>query len=165
MDDWYLWALAGGAVIAAALAWNVPRAVLWIALGALSFVASSWWSDAGLPYGAIFGAATNFAICFALYAAAQLKWELRLWNCFHLMIVIDLLYLSGLIKSHYDFAVGLEVANWLALLVVGTVGLMERAGYGPAGLAAFRSRAGWARVVRNRLWKARSSPPFWLVQE
>ena len=155
---WYQTALAIGAVIACVVAWNVPRAVIWVALGALSFVVSSWWHDAGLPYGAAFGAATNVAICLLIYAIAELRWELRLWNCFHLMIVLDLLSLTGVVKSHYDFAVALELANWLALLVVIVTGITERAGRGvPTGLRGV-SRTG---LVYRALWAERSHPPFW----
>lgn len=163
--NWYQLALVIGAVVAAALAWNVPRAVLWIGLGALSAIASAWWHDAALPYPAVFGAATNLAICFALYAHSQLKWEMRVWNCFHLMIVIDLLYLSGWIYSHYDYAVALELANWLALLIIGTAGIAERAGYGPAWAFARRARTGWAGALHRRLYAKRADPPWWKVSE
>lgn len=155
---WYHVALAIGAVIAGALAWEVPRAVLWISLGALSFLASSWWHDAGWPYGAAFGAATNIGICFLIYALAELRWELRVWNCFHLMIVIDLLNLTGVVKSHYDYAVALELANWLALLVIGAAGIMERAS---RGVYSGPYRARGAGLVYRALWAERSHPPFW----
>lgn len=155
---WYQSLLLAGAVIAGYLAWNVPRAILWISLGALSFVASSWWHDAGLPYGAAFGAATNVFICFMLYAYALQRWEMRLWNVFHGMILIDLLYLSGVVRSHYDFAVALELANWLALLVIGATGISERASRGvPAGRHSVRSFG----LVHRALWAERARPPFW----
>lgn len=155
---WYQSLLLAGAVIAGYLAWNVPRAILWISLGALSFVASSWWHDAGLPYGAAFGAATNVFICFMLYAYAQYRFEMRIWNCFHLMLVIDILYLAGVVKSHYDFAVALELANWLALFVIGAAGIAERAARGvPAGLHI----PGGTGLVHRALWAERARPPFW----
>ncbi len=160
MLEWYHTALVVGACIAAILAWNVPRANLWLGLGALSFVVSSWWHTAGLPYGPAFGAATNLAICAALYAWAERRYELRIWNAFHLMIVIDILRMTGFIKSHYDFAVALEVANWLGILVVGATGILERAG---DGIAAHRSDAGWFGVVRRVLFAPRKHPPFWLA--
>lgn len=155
---WYQGVLLAGAVIATVLAWNVPRAVLWIALGALSFITSSWWHDAGLPYGAAFGGATNFAICLALYAWAQQRWELRVWNCYHLMLLIDILYLMGFIRSHYDFAVALEIANWLALLVIGAAGIAERAGHGMAFRPLGHSGAGF---FSRALFAPRKAPPFW----
>ena len=163
--NWYQIALVIGAIAVTVLAWNVPRAALWVGLGALSAIASAWWHDAGFPYPAVFGAATNLAICFALYAYSQLKWEMRVWNCFHLMIVIDLLYLSGWIYSHYDYAVALELANWLALLIIGSAGIAERAGYGPTWVFARRARTGWAGVLHRRLYAKRTDPPWWKVLE
>jgi hypothetical protein len=163
--SWYLWALVGGAVVATALAWRVPRAVLWIGLGALSFMASSIWNDWHLPYPAAFGAFADLAVCFALYAQAQLKWEMRVWNCFHLMIVIELLYLSGWIYSHYDYALALELANWLALLIISSAGVAERTGYGPAWAFARRSTSGWAGALHRRIYAKRDDPPFWQVNE
>lgn len=162
---WYHTALMVGGLVALILAWNVPRAPLWLMLGALSFGSSYLYHIAELPYPAAFGAATNLAVCFALYALAQQKWELRVWNCFHLMIVIDLLYLSGAITSRYDFAVGLEIANWLALLIIGAAGVTGRAGYGPVGLLPRRARSGWSRAVNYSLWKNRARPPFWQSSE
>ena len=158
---WYWIALVVGALTAAALAWRVPRAPIWILAGAASFVASVAWHKANLPYPAVFGAFTNLAVCFALYAYAKLKWEMRVWNCFHLMIVIDLLYLSGWIYSRYDYALALELANWLALLIIGTAGIAERAGYGPAWAFARRASPGWAGAVHRRLYAERNDPPFW----
>lgn len=155
---WYHLALLAGAAGAAALAWNVPRAVLWISLGALSFVSSSWWHEAGLPYGAAFGAATNLAVCYAIYALAKLRYELRVWNAFHLMILIDILWMAGMIKSHYNFAVALEVANWLGILVIGATGILERAG---DGIAAHRSYTGWLGAIHRSLFEERKHPPFW----
>lgn len=161
--NWYHIALLVGALGALILAWDVPRATLWIMCGVASFVTSYFYHISELPYPAVFGAATNLAVCFAIYAKAQLQYEMRVWNCFHLMIVIDLLYLSGWINSRYDFAVGLEIANWLALLIIGTAGVAERSGFGPLGLFALRARAGWPRALLNRLWGERENPPFWQV--
>lgn len=150
-DDWYLWALALGALIVTALSWRVPRALLWIALGALSFLTSGWWHDAGLPYGAAFGAFTNFVVIGALFAYAMLLYELVFWGCFLVMLAIDAFYLSGLINSHSYFAIGLEAANWLALLSIGAAGMADRAGVGLAWLAVLRARPGRAGAVGSGL--------------
>ena len=162
---WYDAALLAGAVVAMSLSWKLPRASLWIILGALSFFLSYQWHVAGWPYPAVFGASTNLAVCFAIYAKAQLKYEMRVWNCFHLMIVIDLLYLSGWISSRYDYAVGLELANWLGIFVIGVAGLADRAGYGHNWLLSHRRRSGWVHAVFARLWDTREHPPFWRSNE
>lgn len=167
MDAWYLQALAGAAVVVALIAWRVPRAVLWIGLLALSFILSSIWHDFGLPYAALFGASTNLAVCFALYSLAQLRWEMRVWNCIHAMIIIDLLYYRGYIVNHADFAIGLELANWLALAIVGATGMMERFGWNDAWRIDFSRRFSWTRFVYNRIWVPRSKNyrPFWQAKE
>lgn len=158
---WYQAVLLVGAAITVAVAWNVPRAVFWIALGALSFVSSSWWHDAGLPYGAAFGALTNLAICLVMYGLAEKRWEIRAWNTVHLMIVFDILYLSGAIRSHYQFAVALELANWLALLIIFTTGLLERLHHG--GADPGRAHHGVAGALYRALFTKRTRPPFWEV--
>lgn len=155
---WYHTALLIGALIAAGLAWHVPRAVTWVALGALSFIASGWWHDAGFSHGAAFGAFTNLLMCLALYAWAEQRWELRVWNVFHLMILIDILFLAGFIKNHYTFAVSIEVANWLAIFVIGAAGITDRARRGNSSRALGH---GWAGAFDRALHEERKYPPFW----
>lgn len=147
---WYIALLAIFAIAVTVLAWRVPRAAMWVGLGALSFCASGWWHDSGLPYGAAFGAFTDIAVVFALYAYARLLYELVFWGCFILMMLIDLLLLTHVINSHWDFAVGLEVANWLALLSIGLAGLADRAKIGLAWVAIRRTSPSWRDSVLNR---------------
>lgn len=148
--DWYLWALAFGALAVAALAWNVPRAPLWIALQALSFCISGWWHDAGLPYPEAFGAFTNLVVICALYAYAQLLYEILFWASFIIMMLIDFLSLTGLISSHFVLAVGLEIANWLALIFIGAAGVADRAGIGHYWVGVFRARPKWTGAILHR---------------
>lgn len=151
--------LGSAAVIAALLAWRIPRAVLWIGCGALSYITSAWWHNAGLPYGTVYGAATNLAICYAFWILADAKWEMRLWNFFHLMLVVDLLYIFGAIRDIFVFAVSLELINLAALIFIGGVGIMERVG----GVYSRRSRFGGSDLVYRALWAERSehSRPWW----
>ncbi|QAZ46747.1 hypothetical protein [Mesorhizobium sp. Pch-S] len=162
MLEWYHWTLITMAVLAAACAWHLPRAVFWIALGALSYVTSAWWHNAGLPYGAAYGMATNLAICLAIYSLAQQRWELRTWNMFHAMILLDILYLAGIIKTQLLFAVSLEVVNAAALLLIAATGIMDRAGYARLRSGSYRGRRlfGLARA----LFSKRNHPPFWQVK-
>lgn len=149
MTDWYLWALLVGAAAITILARNVPRAPAWVAMGALSFTASGWWHDAGLPYAAAFGAFTNFVIIAALSAYAVLLYELVFMACFIVMTFLEFFYLTNLINSHHDFAVALELANWIALLSVGAAGMADRAGIGLAWVAVFRTRPRWAGALNG----------------
>jgi hypothetical protein len=150
-DEWYLYALAAAAIIVAALSWNVPRAPMWIALQALSFCISGWYHDAGLPYPEVFGVLTNFAVMFALYAYAQLLYELFFWLCFVTMTLIDLLSLTNMLNSHWTLAVGLEAANWLALISIGAAGMADRAGIGRYWVAVLRAGPRGTGAVSRRL--------------
>lgn len=151
LEDWYLWLLAAFALIFTVLSWRVPRAPLWIGMGALSFLSSSWWHDAGLPYGSAFGACTNLAVIAALFAYAVLLYELIFWVCFMVMLSIDAIYLLNLFPSHSSFAIGLEIANWAALLSIGAAGVAERTGRGLAWVAVLRARPAWPGTVLHRL--------------
>lgn len=160
--EYYHWTLIGLAVVAAASAWNVPRAVFWVALGALFYVASAMWHNAGLPYPTIFGAATNLVVCYLLWIFADLRYEMRLWNFYHLMLVVDILYIFGWITSHLNFAIALEIINAVALLFITAAGIMERASAGNLRSA----RGGWNRFVHSALFaqRAASSRPWWQKQ-
>lgn len=153
-DEWYLYALAAAAVVAVALSWNVPRAPMWIALQALSFLASSWYHDANLPYPEVFGVCTDLVVIFALYAYAQLLYEIIFWATFIIMMFIDFLSLTGLINSHFVLAVGLEVANWLALISIGAAGVADRAGIGHRWLGVLRTGPRWTGSIVNRALSA-----------
>lgn len=129
--EWYHEVLAAMAIIAVILAWRVPNAVLWVGLGTLSFVTSAWWHNAGFPYGTLYGAATNLAICFAIYKYGKdTRWEGKLMSGFILMLLLDLLYVCGAIKTQYIFAVSLEVVNAYCLLLIWATGVAERIGNG-----------------------------------
>lgn len=155
---WYYQLLLGLALVATGLSYNLPRAWLWIGLGALSFITSSWWHYAALPHATAFGATTNLIICFLMYIYARQRWEMRVWNCFHLMIVIDLLYMWGWIDSHYLFTVGLEIANWLALIIIGGTGLLSMVAAN--GIPDRTRHSGWVYRLHHALHKKRSDTPF-----
>jgi hypothetical protein len=124
--DQFQTALAIGALITAMVAFYVPRALVWIMALVTSFALATWWQKAGFPYREVFGAGTDFMIVLALFWLAEKRWELRVFWCVILMMMIDTLRFAGLIE-HYWTIVGLEFANWLALISIFHVGLAERA--------------------------------------
>lgn len=126
--DQFQTALAIGALVTAMVAFYVPRALLWIMALVISFAISTWWQKVGFPYREVFGAGTDFLIVLALFWLAEKRWELRVFWCVILMMLIDTLRFAGLIE-HYWTIVGLEIANWLALLSITYVGIMERAAH------------------------------------
>lgn len=157
--QWYHFALIALAISSAVLAWNVPRAALWLSLGAASYVTSAMWHNHGLPYATFYGAVTNFAILAGMWIYADQRWEIRVWNCFHLMVLIDILYMAGFIKDRILFAEALELVNLAAILFVGTTGIVQRVD--GIFLGPYRSR--WIDFFHRRLWPARSmaSRPWW----
>lgn len=159
MLAWYHIVLISAAVIAAGLAWNVPRAVLWVGGGAIGYAVSASWHNAGLPYATQFGAATNLVICYLFWIWAEQRWELRLWNFFHLMLVIDMIYIFGFMTDKFLFAASLEIVNLAALIFIGSVGILERAG----GHSAWVFGSRWDSLVYRTLWAERSdhSRPPW----
>lgn len=161
--EYYHWTLIGLAALAAISAWNVPRAVLWVALGAVFYVASAMWHNAGLPYATVFGAATNLIVCYLLWIFADLRYEMRLWNAYHAMLVVDILYIFGWINSHINFAIALEIINGVALLFITATGIMERA---RVGISIRASGGGWNRFVHSALFAERSAStrPWWQRQ-
>lgn len=151
--------LTSAAVIAVALSWRVPRAKMWVGFGALSYVTSAWWHNAGLPYATEYGAATNLLICYMFWIFAERRYEMRLWNFFHLMLVVDLLYIFGAIHDKLVFAVSLELINLAALIFVGGIGIVERSG----GIYTRAPRVRRSGLVYRLLWSERSihSRPWW----
>lgn len=157
--EWYHWTLIGAACTAALLAWNVPRAVLWISIGAVFYLASAMVHNYGFRYATQFGGATNLAMCYLLWIYADQRWEMRLWNAFHLMIIIDILYIFGWIGSQYDFAVALEIINLVTLIFIAGTGAAERLN----GVSSGPYLAGRPHSLHNLLWAERSdrSRPWW----
>jgi len=157
--QWYHFTLISAAGIAAALAWNVPRAVQWIALGGILYVFSAMWHNYGFPYPTAFGAATNLIMCYLLWIYADQRWELRIWNAYHLMLVVDVLFIFGYIRSQYAFAVSLEIINLIALIFIAGIGIAERVD----GIRVGPSRLGWAGSLDRAVWAERSarSRPWW----
>jgi hypothetical protein len=159
MLEWYHWALISLCILAGVSAWNVSRAILWLGLGAFSYVTSAWWHDAGFPYATLYGAFTNVVICVLLYKMADSKWEMGVFNCFIGMILIDLLYVCGVVKNAYDFAVGLEVVNVCAMLLIGATGILER--LRSYGYDFRNSDSAVLHRIHHALHSQRSSYPHW----
>jgi len=126
MLEWYHIALIALAVFAGASSWNVPRAILWLSAGALSFVTSVWWHRYGMPGAILFGAVTNFVICVLLSRFAKTRWEMGVFNAFILMILIDGLYAAGFTHSLYVVSVAQELVNAAAILIIASPGAVQR---------------------------------------
>lgn len=147
--DQFQTALAIGALVTAMVAFYVPRALLWVMALTISFALATWWQKAGFPYREVFGAGTDFLIILALFSLAEKRWELRVFWCVILMMMIDTLRFAGLVE-HYWTIVGLEVANWLALIAIALTGIAERVEHGVADPGRYGGLAGYFhRVVHE----------------
>lgn len=125
MLEWFHWALIALWALAFISAWKVPRAALWLALGALSYVISAWWHVHGLPYAVGVGAATNIGIVVVMFFRAKERWEMMVWQCITMMLLLDVLRVSGLV-TQLQFAMSLEAVNAAAMVLIGTTGIMDR---------------------------------------
>lgn len=158
---WYFVALLIAALSTLIAAWDLPRAKEWIGAGSLSFLLSSVWWDLGWPYGAAFGAFTDFVIIALLYAFGKRNWEIRLANTFQAMVLIDVLWLFRLTPSHYWYATALELCNWAALITIFIAGTTEKArGH---GYHFWGAHSGVLDRVGAHLSARRKHPPFWKV--
>lgn len=147
----YTLALLIGAVIVAAINYNLPRAALWIAVGALNFALTSLYFHSGLapwwlPHAFVTGIADAVtAILLAIFGAHV--WERLVRYCFMLSVLISMSMLLGWIPTEYAYRTGLELCNWLALLVMGGHGLLRLAD--DRGLVEQDARAGARSIVHR----------------
>lgn len=143
--QWYHYTLLAMAISAGVISWKIPRAVLWLSLGALSFVLSVIWHRSGLPGGLIFGAVTNFIICVCLSCVPKrMAWETGFFNAVIMMMMLDALRAWGFIASHEAFAIGLEIVNAVAILIIAAPGASEwvaKYGYFRPGDRSFADRS------------------------
>lgn len=159
--DAYQTSLLVGAVLVALFSWRLPRALFWIVIGGAAFVASSVYWNQGLPYPAAFAGLCDLVVCFIMYAVARQRWEMRVWNCFHGMLLVNILYLAKLVPSHFMYGAALDLFNWLALAIIGGAAALQMAdshgvGHGSGGFAR-----GWLRSVSDLLFAPRKERPFW----
>jgi len=129
--QWYHEALILMAVFATILAWRVPWAVIIVAVGSIFYAATAFLHNVGFPYGVLMGAISNLIMCTGLAMISNPSRMIdRVFSCYILMILIDLLFVTRVIETQYIFAVSLEVVNAYALLLICITGFVERAGNG-----------------------------------
>jgi len=149
-------ALLIGALVVAVLNWNQPRALIWIAIGATEFALTDAYfyiAPAWLPHPFVTGVAdATLVIVLATYGIH--RWERWVRYCFMLSILVSMAYLLGWIPDRTSYAIGLEIANWLALLAIGGAGIArladERFGSGLVGQGAWpaaRRGVHWTRAL------------------
>ena len=163
---------------------NMPRARLWLILGALSYTVSSLYWAAGLPNPTIIGGVCDLAVCLGLYFLARQWWEMRVWNCYHAMILLNASYyidtmdspgllrmlsfhnllgwtasLAG-VSERFAYGALLDAANWAAILLIGGAAVAQ-AMVIRHGVVASRRLGTWRGSVVRRVLAARKIPAFW----
>lgn len=159
----YQMALLIGAIITAIIATKLPRASLWIAGGALSFIFSTAYYRYGYPHYPLFTLACDGLLCIAIYSLAKEIWELWLMRLYRFSVFVSLIYSSLLFYSptlanHYLYVLILEIINWLALAVIAGTRLLgevkaDEVGFARTWVAGFRGHY-------LSLRKARSQAPW-----
>lgn len=180
----------GFMVVSLIVAWNVRhkrRAVLWLCVGALSYIVSAFWHRLGGPSPLIAASACDAAIVLALYAWAREKWEMGLWRIFQIMLGANILayavpfpafadFLGPLfigafgampseVHLHNAFLASIDLANVSALAWIWINGAPQNVG--DAGRldpprARFPALLGFRRALLA-LRRQRAHPPFWKV--
>lgn len=164
MSFWEKW-LAGGVIVAAAVSWGNPRAWLWLALGVADYLITSAWSDLGLPAHPFFTAMVDASVCVAIYQVCHRRggagWELGVYTAFWVSVWVGLFRLLGNVSAT-QYALLLELANWLAILTIIGSGTIRLADAVAIGLGRDRYRSSRLhRIVDSAFAPARIGPWWW----
>jgi hypothetical protein len=140
----------------------MARALVWLALGAGVFVASSVYWRMGGPHPELLAGALDAGVCLAIYFYGRQRWEMWVWRLFQVMLLVNMMHLAGSIGIFYDisrtaYAITLEVMNWLVILLIAGTGILQRVGYDYGGVTGpWRG----VRGVVHTLCEKRQTPPF-----
>ncbi len=154
-----------GLLFAAMASYRNPRGVVWLGLAAIDFIASTAYWRSGLPYAEGVAGACDAAVCLAVYFAGKERWELGVWRLMQISVAINFLYLAGNIGifsdiPHETYSIMLEAINWILLLFIGGMGIMQRIGVSNAG-----AHRPWNRVRRALLaLRAQRTEPAFIFQ-
>lgn len=159
----YSLTLAIMAVIALTLAWDVPRARLWIAIIAWSFfISSGAWDALGheVPrFHAFITLLCDCVVCLTVYHAARERWEIWLYRLFLVSVFSSVIRLAGWIDTNILYASLLEIINALAFIMISGVGLLDRiARHGTSSPFRYRVRRGGHARISARA--PRKAPPW-----
>lgn len=158
-------ALFLGAALVALIARRLDRSLLWIAAGAVSFIASTAWARYHLPMPALFTACCDAAVCFAIYVHAKQVWELLLYQLFRASVLISVVFVGFTIFAKSGpsstYIALLEAVNWIALLLIlGTAAVQRIEANGGAALYLGRDIVRW---TRDALFAPKRPHSWWLA--
>lgn len=156
-------ALTIGALVTAIISMGLPRARLWIGLGALSFIGGTAYYRLGMPHYPVANLALDAIVCLTLYATARERWELWLYHVFQFSVFVSLVFIclktfAPAIAVHWLYVAVLECSNWVALLIIASTAAQDRARID--GGDTNRSRINHLHRSHPSLRKARSQDPW-----
>lgn len=159
----YALTLAIMALLAVMISWDVPRARLWIATIAWSYIVSSMaWDAIGHDVPRLHAFITmlcDCVVCLTVYHAARERWEIWLYRLFLVSVFSSVIRVAGWIDTNILYASLLEIINALAFIMIAGVGIQDRiARHGPS--RAFRHRVRGGGVSRLSLRAPRKAPPW-----
>lgn len=134
MNVW-AFSLAIGALVTMGMTWTLPRAWIWIGIGAASFVASSLYWDASEYFGVadpklhpVFTLTCDALVCLLVAKYATELWELGFGVFFWFSVLTSLLMMTGIFPTTLIYAQLLEACNWMALLFLSGTGIINMIG-------------------------------------
>lgn len=118
--------LVAAATLLLALFAGQVRGALWVLAIVLDLAMSTAWWVHDLPYGDVFTAGCDFAICILIYLFAGFRWELWLFRLYTASVLISLIDLAASIWApvwidHDTYSIGLEIINYSAFILIGGV--------------------------------------------
>lgn len=117
---------------ASGVSYNRPRAVLWLLLIAITFLASSEWWRQGWPRAELFAGICDTLICTIAFRFAREKWEAVVWNAYVTSVAVNAVYLvnnlTGGPMSHDIYSIILELLNVVAIITIGGTSAFDLAG-------------------------------------
>lgn len=132
------------AIVVGVVSYKVPRALFYIGLLAGSFIVSVaylYWAPKGyigtgldtwMPPASLVAGVCDMLVCLGIWVVAKRRWEMVLYALMLVSVSTNGLYASGEllgyppIPSRDIYALILEVINYLALALIGGVGILNR---------------------------------------
>lgn len=158
MDIWQT-ALATAALIVGMLVFDNRRALAWLLVGVIDFIVCAVYQQVDpqiVPY-PMFTGLVDASVCLGIYLLGRYRWEVWLFRVFQLSVLFSVLRLFEIIDTTYTYVAMLELANWLALFVIGGTHLLRHVN----GLGLLGDPARWRlRNLDRALNAKRAHPPF-----
>lgn len=155
-------ALLVGALLAALLSWGSWRSIGWlVAIMVDQMLTVAYWKS-GLPYAELIAGSADAAVCLGIYFFGRWRWEMWIWRLMQAQVLVNVIFLASnlYVVPRIDqdtYASILEALNWIAILSIGGIAVLQRIGYDLG-----RARLPWAgfRGLVRTLRSQRSTPPF-----